>query len=74
MQIFLHVFLEKIFPLFKRLVLWLIDTKRFHKVRLRFCGPGGLNEAAGSLRVLGVDLDLLGRERDEVFLLKLRSS
>ena len=58
MQIFLHVFLEKIFPLFKSFVLWLIDTKRFRKVRLRFCGPGGLNEAAGSLRVLGVDLDL----------------
>lgn len=57
-QIFLLFFLEKIFPLFKSFALWLIDTKRFRKVRIRFCGPGGLNKAAGSLRVLGVDLDL----------------
>ena len=71
MQIFCVFFLEHIFPLFKRLVLWLIDTKRFRKVRLRFCGPGGLNEAAGSLRVLGVRIEDVRRETDDDFYLNL---
>ena len=68
----MRVFLEKIFPLFHRIVvLWLIDTKRFRKVRLRFCGPGGLNKAAGSLSVLGVRIEDVRRETDDDFYLNL---
>ena len=64
-------FLENISPLFKSFALWLIDTKRFRKVRIRFCGPGGLNKAAGSLSVLGVRIEDVRRETDDDFYLNL---